>query len=156
MLAGGLNQFCGKRVLMLQGPLGPFFGNLMTDLQAIGAQVFKVNFNAGDWLYSPSGLNYRGNEVLGAQVAKKNQNNALFCGLIGSYGRDGYSAERSRRAKIVRHQCSAGGTAPFRGSAEHLCTCLYSCRPDQTQSARTPTGALSSANGSDGGGTQRA
>jgi capsular polysaccharide export protein len=60
MLAGGLNQFRGKRVLLLQGPVGPFFGHLMTDLKAIGAQVFKVNFNAGDWFFSPSGLNYRG------------------------------------------------------------------------------------------------
>lgn len=60
MLASGLDQFRGKRVLLLQGPVGSFFTNLMTDLQALDAQVFKVNFNAGDWFFSPSGLNYQG------------------------------------------------------------------------------------------------
>jgi capsular polysaccharide export protein len=60
MIAGGLNQFSGKRVLLLQGPIGPFFENLSKDLQTVEAQVFKVNFNAGDWFFSPSGSNYRG------------------------------------------------------------------------------------------------
>lgn len=60
MLAGGLTQFSGKRVLLLQGPVGPFFASLLADLQAVDAQVFRVNFNAGDWFFSSSGFNYRG------------------------------------------------------------------------------------------------
>lgn len=45
--------FQSKRVLLLQGPVGPFFRNLSKDLQAAGATVFKFNFNAGDWLFYP-------------------------------------------------------------------------------------------------------
>lgn len=51
----------GKKVLLLQGPVGPFFARLARDLRTAGAQVFKINFNAGDWLYYPRGaLNYVG------------------------------------------------------------------------------------------------
>jgi len=45
------SPFRGKRVLLLQGPVGPFFNNLAHDLRRVGAEVFKVNFNAGDWLF---------------------------------------------------------------------------------------------------------
>lgn len=62
MLNQGLEQFAGKRVLLLQGPVGPFFTRLAKDLRQAGAQqVFKVNFNAGDWFFYPRGaFNYRG------------------------------------------------------------------------------------------------
>lgn len=54
-------SFAGKRVLLLQGPVGPFFWNLAKDLRGRGAQVFKFNFNAGDWLFYPRGAqSYRG------------------------------------------------------------------------------------------------
>ena len=46
-------RFKGKRVLLLQGPVGPFFRNLAKDLEAVGAEVMKINFNAGDWLFYP-------------------------------------------------------------------------------------------------------
>jgi capsular polysaccharide export protein len=50
-----------RRVLMLQGPIGPFFSNLSKDLVKAGATVLKINFNGGDWLYYPSkSVNYRG------------------------------------------------------------------------------------------------
>jgi capsular polysaccharide export protein len=45
--------FASKRVLLLQGPVGPFFWNLAKDLRSVGATVFKFNFNAGDWLFYP-------------------------------------------------------------------------------------------------------
>lgn len=48
------NGFASKRVLLLQGPVGPFFWNLAKDLRAVGATVFKFNFNAGDWIFYPS------------------------------------------------------------------------------------------------------
>ena len=54
MISDGLNEFKGKRVLMLQGPVGPFFARFATDLTLTGAVVFKVNFNGGDWLFSRS------------------------------------------------------------------------------------------------------
>ncbi len=56
MISTGLRSFKGKRVLMLQGPVGPFFSRLATDLSWAGADVYKVNFNGGDWLFSRSGL----------------------------------------------------------------------------------------------------
>ena len=62
MILGGLSSFNGKRVLLLQGPVGPFFRRLAQDLTQAGAQVFKVNFNGGDWLFYPGAeFNYRGN-----------------------------------------------------------------------------------------------
>lgn len=39
--------------MLLQGPVGPFFARLSRDLTDAGATVFKVNFNAGDWLFYP-------------------------------------------------------------------------------------------------------
>jgi capsular polysaccharide export protein len=55
-------QFKGRRVLLLQGPVGPFFQLLGMQLKALGAQtVMKVNFNGGDWLFHPlRAINYRG------------------------------------------------------------------------------------------------
>ncbi|HEY0720129.1 MAG TPA: capsular biosynthesis protein [Gammaproteobacteria bacterium] len=61
MLNLGLEQFNDKRILLLQGPVGPFFRRLAKDLRQAGGEVYKVNFNAGDWLFYPSGaFNYRG------------------------------------------------------------------------------------------------
>src|SRR5512135_2946431 len=56
-----MKSFADKRVLMLQGPVGPFFSRLARDLESMGARVSKVNFNGGDWLFSPKGpVNFRG------------------------------------------------------------------------------------------------
>ncbi len=44
----------GKRVLLLQGPVGPFFRRLARRLRAAGAEVRKINFNGGDCLFYPS------------------------------------------------------------------------------------------------------
>ena len=56
-----ISAFSGKHVLLLQGPLGPFFRRLSRDLRQIGARVSKVNFNGGDWLFYPTGaVQYRG------------------------------------------------------------------------------------------------
>jgi capsular polysaccharide export protein len=53
MINQGFTGLKGKRVLLLQGPVGPFFSRLAKDMRGAGAQVFKVNFNGGDWLFSP-------------------------------------------------------------------------------------------------------
>ncbi|MFT4102790.1 MAG: capsular biosynthesis protein [Burkholderiaceae bacterium] len=60
-----LAGFLGRRVLMLQGPMGPFFSQLAVDLTRAGAVVLKVDFNGGDRLFSRSRhfhkrLDYRG------------------------------------------------------------------------------------------------
>jgi capsular polysaccharide export protein len=53
MIQLGMRSFFGKHVLLLQGPLGPFFNRLSHDLMANGAHVSKINFNGGDWLFYP-------------------------------------------------------------------------------------------------------
>lgn len=61
MIRAGLQGFANKKVLLLQGPVGPFFWRLAKDLRSIGAQVHKINFNGGDWLFYPRGaVHYRG------------------------------------------------------------------------------------------------
>lgn len=44
-----------RRVLLLQGPMGPFFSRLAQRLRSHGAKVWKVNFNAGDDLFYAEG-----------------------------------------------------------------------------------------------------
>ncbi len=41
-------------ILLLQGPVGPFFSRFARDLERAGHRVFKINFNGGDKLYSGS------------------------------------------------------------------------------------------------------
>lgn len=52
----------GARVLLLQGPNGPFFRRLAEELQQLGAEVRKINFNAGDQFYfsGPQAKSFRG------------------------------------------------------------------------------------------------
>jgi capsular polysaccharide export protein len=49
-------------ILLLQGPVGPFFRVLATQLEAEGYDVLKVNFNGGDWSYfrGPRTLHFSG------------------------------------------------------------------------------------------------
>lgn len=49
-----------SRVLLLQGPVGPFFLDLARDLRRQGAMVTKINFNGGDACFFPFGLPYKG------------------------------------------------------------------------------------------------
>ena len=53
-----------QRVLLLQGPVGPFFKDLATFFIQQGKTVFKINFNGGDNYYYPKSikntLDYKG------------------------------------------------------------------------------------------------
>ncbi|MDH4241032.1 MAG: capsular biosynthesis protein [Phycisphaerae bacterium] len=51
-----------RNILLLQGPVGPFFKNLADYIQGAGVNVHKINFNAGDWLFfhGRNSLSYRG------------------------------------------------------------------------------------------------
>lgn len=61
MFTGVIKAFLGKRVLLLQGPMGPFFKRLSIDLKQAGAEVHTVNFNGGDWFFSSKdAINFRG------------------------------------------------------------------------------------------------
>jgi len=51
---------CCDRVLMLQGPVGPFFRDLASLLERKGMAVHKVNFNLGDVRFYPGGQWFRG------------------------------------------------------------------------------------------------
>jgi capsule polysaccharide modification protein KpsS len=53
-----LTRFKNKNVLLLQGPLGPFFKRFSKDLKEAGAHVIKINFCGGDSLF------YKGKEVV--------------------------------------------------------------------------------------------
>lgn len=46
--------------LLLQGPHGPFFGQLGKALRATGAMVWRVGFNQGDRMFWPDPANYIG------------------------------------------------------------------------------------------------
>ncbi|WP_422845156.1 capsule biosynthesis protein [Acidovorax sp. M2(2025)] len=45
----------GRRVVLLQGPVGPFFWRAAKWLRAQGATVRKLNFNGGDVAFFPTG-----------------------------------------------------------------------------------------------------
>lgn len=46
-----LARFARRRVLLLQGPNGPFFSRFAAELFEAGAEVFKIQFNAADALF---------------------------------------------------------------------------------------------------------
>jgi len=46
-----LNKYLGHNVLLLQGPMGPFFKRLSHDLTQNGAKVHKINLNGGDFFF---------------------------------------------------------------------------------------------------------
>ena len=51
-----------SRVLLLQGPIGPFFSRLSRELRQGGSEVHKINFNGGDALFfwGPNVTSFRG------------------------------------------------------------------------------------------------
>jgi capsular polysaccharide export protein len=61
MIKRGIAGYKGKRILFLQGPVGPFFARLGRALEQGGATVYKIDFNGGDWLFSPrNSIAFRG------------------------------------------------------------------------------------------------
>ncbi len=60
MIITDLHHFSHKNILFLQGPVGPFFKRIATQLRNINANVFRINFNGGDWLFSGrDAINFR-------------------------------------------------------------------------------------------------
>ncbi|RZT94238.1 capsular polysaccharide export protein [Advenella incenata] len=60
MIIDGIEAFNGKNVLLLQGPVGPFFRRFALDLKQQGATVHAINFNGGDWLFNKKhAINFR-------------------------------------------------------------------------------------------------
>lgn len=52
----------GRKVLFLQGPVGPFFWRLGRELEVLGHKAFKINLNGGDAFFytGDNALNYTG------------------------------------------------------------------------------------------------
>ncbi len=48
-----IQQFQNRKILILQGPIGPFFYHLSKQLIKNQNQVYKINFNGGDFLFYP-------------------------------------------------------------------------------------------------------
>ncbi|MGA6926321.1 MAG: capsular biosynthesis protein, partial [Desulfosarcina sp.] len=57
-----LQPLANQRVLLLQGPMGPFFNKLDRHLRANGSQTFRICFNGGDRLFAndDNRVDYRG------------------------------------------------------------------------------------------------
>ncbi len=74
-------DFTHQNVLLLQGPVGPFFRRLSKDLMALGNRVFKINFNAGDALFYPShAIHFKGeNRDLLAYLEQFIAANGIHC-----------------------------------------------------------------------------
>ncbi len=53
-IESSFHQFSGVHVLLLQGPMGPFFRQVAQLLSDQGARVSKINFNAADAVYFAS------------------------------------------------------------------------------------------------------
>ncbi len=53
----------GSNILLLQGPIGPFFAYFAEELQRAGATCFKINFNKGDRFFALADIitDYHGN-----------------------------------------------------------------------------------------------
>ena len=58
-----LHAFKNKRVLLLQGPVGPFFNRFAQDLQLLNSTIHKINFNGGDEFFYPQGIRFVGKDT---------------------------------------------------------------------------------------------
>ena len=60
MLFEDLKNAKSKNILLLQGPMGPFFKKFSENLSSDGHKIYKINFNAGDKLYfkGPNVVNF--------------------------------------------------------------------------------------------------
>lgn len=62
MIHNGLKRFENKNILLLQGPIGPFFKRLSKKLKPVAKSIKKINFNGGDLFFYPQNAdNYYGN-----------------------------------------------------------------------------------------------
>ena len=52
MVKLGLESFRNRHIVFLQGPVGPFFKNLMVDFKNAAATVHQINFNGGDQFFN--------------------------------------------------------------------------------------------------------
>ena len=94
----------GLRFLFLQGPHGPFFGQLATHLRAAGNEVLRVGFNKGDEVSWPDCLPYlpyRGIAVDWPQALRRVVvDNGISDIVIYGDGRPVHAAARALAAEL--------------------------------------------------------
>lgn len=58
-LSKAISGFKNKNILLLQGPIGPFFNYFAKKLSLQNNRIFKINFNGGDFIFYPfKSVNY--------------------------------------------------------------------------------------------------
>ncbi len=104
--------------LVLQGPVGPFFRQLHRSLLKKGYDVCKVNFSAGDWLYSlkTESINFRGSpqDWVDWLETMADRNAPAFIVLFGDsrpYHKETLEMARRRNIPVW---CPRGGIYPAR------------------------------------------
>ncbi len=94
----------GLRFLFLQGPHGPFFGQLAAHLRAAGSEVLRVGFNKGDEVSWPGNLPYIAFRGKGADwpeaLRRIVADNKITDLVIYGDGRPVHSAARALSAEI--------------------------------------------------------
>jgi len=106
MVSFGIESFKGQKVLMLQGPVGPFFHRLGKDLENVGAEVHKINFNGGDWFFSPkNGINFTGKpqewgKFFAAFIEKQKIDRLLLFGDCREYHRIAHAIAHAQGIEI--------------------------------------------------------
>lgn len=106
MVSSGIESFKGQKVLMLQGPVGPFFHRLGKDLENVGAEVHKINFNGGDWFFSPkNGINFTGKpqewgKFFAAFIEKQKIDRLLLFGDCRDYHRVAHAIAHAKGIEI--------------------------------------------------------
>jgi len=100
----GLDKLAAhRRLLLLQGPNGPFFARLADRLRSLGCEVIKVNFNGGDSFFYRHGriLFYRDSmsawrEALTALLAEERIDAIVLFGQWRRHHRIAIEAARDR------------------------------------------------------------
>ena len=150
-------DWAGKSVLLLQGPIGPYFKRLAGDLRQAGARrVLKVNFCGGDQLFYPGGISFNGpltgvpafvEELVRAQaldaVALFGDCRPVHAGVAAACARAGvhlYVFEEGYfRPSWVT--CEEGGVNGYSGNP--ACADFFRSLPDQPPEVERPPRRLS-------------
>ena len=95
------------RILLLQGPMGGFFARFANFLRSGGAQVKKINFNGGDWLFyrGADTTNYRGTmeawpEYISRFLLESKINKIFLFGDCRYYHREAIKAARDNGIEV--------------------------------------------------------
>jgi capsular polysaccharide export protein len=106
VVEAGLEYFRNKKVVFLQGPVGPFFKRLLEDFKSVNAETSKINFNGGDWFYCPNNsVNFRGSiedwsEFFSDFIKKNNIDTVILFGDCREYHRIAHAIAHQNHIEI--------------------------------------------------------